>query len=288
MVLVSSSSEEVGFGEAELGLDEEITLSIRHFLGRAALASALTFAVTPAFAGKLFISGQDSDDSGHVSVAFGTQLLDFLSTGNTNAGSGILILGGYTAQSATTINNWNATPSYTLTASSGAAAITAQSFAGYAAILMPSADSQTSGGITQAELDAINARAGDIATFVNAGGNLMAFTQIGLTGSFGWFPLGALSTSSISTADVSQTAALLAAGLTATDPEIAGDLYHNNFTGPSGFFGLSVLARDNATNEAVILGGGVETQITTPEPASLAILAMGLAGLGAIRRRRAA
>ena len=40
-------------------------MSIRHFLGRVVLASALTIAVTPAFAGKLFISGQDSDDSGH-------------------------------------------------------------------------------------------------------------------------------------------------------------------------------------------------------------------------------
>ncbi len=263
-------------------------MSIRHFLGRVVLASALTIAITPAFAGKLFISGQDSDDSGHVSTAFGAQMLNFLASGNTNMGSGILILGGNTSTSATTIATWNGVASQTLTAASGAAAIAAQSFAGYAGILMPSADTQTSGGISQAELDAINARAGDIATFVNTGGNLMAFTEQGLTGAFGWFPLGALSTSSISTADVSQTAALLAAGLTATNAEIAGDLYHNNFTGPSGFFGLSVLARDNATGEAVILGGGVETQITTPEPASLAILAMGLAGLGAIRRRRAA
>ncbi len=263
-------------------------MSIRHFLSRAVLASALTFAVTPAFAGKLFISGQDSDDGGHVSTSFGAQMLNFIGMGNTNGGTGILVLGGYANTSASSINSWNAGNAHTLTASSGAAAIALQSFAGFAGILMPSANTQTNGGISQAELDAINARATDIATFVNTGGNLMAFTQEGLTGSFGWFPLGALTTSSISTANISQTLALNAAGFSAADSEIAGDLFHNNFTGPSGFFGLQVLARDNDTQEAVILGGGVETQIATPEPASLALVAMGLAGLGLIRRRRAA
>ena len=263
-------------------------MSIRHFLSRAVIASTLTLAVTPAFAGKLLISGHDSDDSGHVSTAFGTQLLNFIGTGNTNAGSGILVLGGYTGTSASSINTWNAGPAYTLTHASGAAAIAAQSFAGYAAILMPSAVTQTPGGITQAELTAINARSAAIATFVNTGGNLMAFTQQGLTGSFGWFPLGALTTSSISTSNISQTPALAIAGLIATNAEITGDAYHNNFTGPAGFFGLSVLAVDDADGAAVILGGGAQTQIATPEPASLTLVAIGLAGLGIIRRRRTA
>ena len=264
-------------------------MSIRRFLSSAILASALTFSVTPAFAGKIFISGQDSDDSGHVSTSFGTQMLSFAATGNTNGGTGILILGGYTGTSASNINAWNVGPAYVLTAASGAAAIAAANFASFAAIFMPSAVTQTSGGITQAELDAINLRSGNIASFVNSGGNLLAFTEQGLTGAFGWFPLGALTTSVIGTQNISQTAALSAAGFTATNTDIAGSLFHNNFTGPAGFFGLSVLAIDNATSEAVILGGGAETQIVTaaPEPASLAIVAIGLAGLGVVRRRRA-
>lgn len=241
-----------------------------------------------AFAGKVYVSGQDSDDFGHVSQSFGAQLLTYAGSGNTNSGSGILILGGATSTSGSSIGSWNALASQTLTFASGAAAIASAIFSDYAAIFMPSASTQTGGGMTQAELDAINARSADVVSFVNGGGNLMALTQQGLTGAWGWFPLGgALTTSSISTANISQTAALAAAGFSATNAEIAGDLYHNDFTGPSGFFGLSVLAVDNGTGRAVILGGGVGTVITpVPEPETYAMLLAGLGLLGFAARRR--
>lgn len=264
----------------------KVTLATRAL----AVSFCLVAGSTAAHAGKLFISGHDSDDSGHVSVAFGRQMLDFIGTGNTNGGSGILILGGYTSTSAFNINTWNNSGvPYTITHASGAAAISAQSFASFAAILMPSAITQTGGGISQAELDAINGRALDIANFVNAGGNLLAFTQQGLTDAFGWFPLGALQTTAIGTANISQTAELANAGFIATDAEITGDLYHNEFDGPAGFFGLKVLAVNNATGDATILGGGVGTTIIitdVPEPATLALLGAGLLGFGFVRRRK--
>jgi hypothetical protein len=245
-------------------------------------------------AGKVYISGQDSDDSGHVTQAFGGQLLDFVGNGNTNGGSGILILGGSTSgQSISTITNWNALAGETLTQVTSTGDIGTQAFGGFAGILLPSADIQTSGGISQAQLDAINARAGDIAAFVNGGGNLMAFTEAGLTNAFNWFPLGSLSITEDSYDPVAQTPDLAAAGFTASDSDISGDLYHSVFTGPSGFFGLKVLATNNDTGsstfgEAAILGGGATTQIVTeaPEPATLAVFGIGLIGLAAIRRRK--
>lgn len=260
---------------------------VRKTLSIVAAGAALAFGMNSAYAGKIFISGHDSDDGGHVTQAFGAQMLDFIGSGNTNGGSGILVLGGYTGTSASNINNWNSVALETLTASSGAGAIAAQSFAGFAAIFMPSASSQTGGGITQAELNAINLRSADIVAFVNGGGNLMAFTQQGLTGAFGWFPLGALATSSIGSLDISQTPELALAGFTATNAEIAGDLYHNEFTGPAGFFGLKVLAVNNNTQQAVILGGGVGTKIgQVPEPTTLSLFGAALLASLAWSRRK--
>ena len=262
---------------------------INQTLSALAVAVSLLCGSNAAYAGKIYISGQDSDDSGHVSLAYGDQLLDFIASGNTNGGSGIAILGGYTSTSKSTIDSWNAVAgnNYTFTFLD-ATTIGTAIFSSYAAILMPSADTQTLGGMTQAQLNAINGRSTGIASFVNGGGNLMAFTQQGLTNAWGWFPLGALTTSSIGTANISQTSALALAGLNATNAEISGDLYHNDFTGPSGFFGLDVLAIDNTTQRATILGGGVGTTITVPEPDSLALLGLGLAGLAAARKRKTA
>lgn len=263
-----------------------------------AAAAVLAFSGA-AHAGKIYISGQDSDDSGHVSTAFGAQLLSFINTGNTNGGSNILILGGDTSgTSRSSINSWNL-GAITLTQAADATAIAAVNLSAFAGILIPSAANQTGGGISQAELNAINARSADIATFVNGGGNLLAFTEAGLTGAFGWFPLGALSITNASYGAVAQTPALAAAGFTATNAELAGDLFHNVFTGPAGFFGLSVLATDNVAGsatfgQAAILGGGTTTQICStppcsteiPEPGMLPLFGVGLLGMLAIARRR--
>ena len=124
-----------------------------------ALAAVAFATVAPAEAGQIYISGHDSDDSGHVSLAFGSQLISFVGTGNTNGGSGILVLGGSGGTSFGNISAWNvAGPNVTLTQVNGAA-INTVNFSSYAGILIPSANTQVSGGITQTDLNNINARA---------------------------------------------------------------------------------------------------------------------------------
>ena len=85
----------------------------------AAVIVCVAFA-TPAEAGKVYLSGQDSDDPGHVATSFGGQILDFIGMGNTNSGLGILILGGDPmGVSRGQINVWNGVANsgagYTLT-----------------------------------------------------------------------------------------------------------------------------------------------------------------------------
>ena len=54
---------------------------------------------------------------------------------------------------------------------------------------MPTEDGEISGGLTQADLNLMNARSASLITFVNKGGGLASFSQ-NLTGGYAWFPLG--------------------------------------------------------------------------------------------------
>ena len=49
---------------------------VRKTLSIVAAGAALAFGMNSAYAGKIFLSGHDSDDGGHVTQAFGAQMLD--------------------------------------------------------------------------------------------------------------------------------------------------------------------------------------------------------------------
>ena len=152
------------------------------------------------------------------------------------------------------------------------------------------------GMLTSAELTALNARAGDIKTFVNAGGGLLALAECfpasgacladNLTMAdqlFGFVPV------SVSSVDTFAPYALTAAGMLLFPTLVDGDVNdptHNSF-GEVG--GLTVVDRDSAGTPATLAGivliddGGF---MTVPEPTTLLVLASGLLGLMGLRRRR--
>ena len=140
------------------------------------------------------------------------------------------------------------------------------------------------GGIlTQAELDILNARKGDIINFLNSGGGLYAMAEgnggAGLTpngGRFGFLPFVTAGVS-LDQSESGFTVTPFGAGLGLNANDINGNASHNVFTA---FDGLAVVDNDSA-GRVMSVAGRVQV---VPEPASVA--ALGLGALGILRRRR--
>jgi hypothetical protein len=176
-----------------------------------------------------------------------------------------------------------------------AAGLASVDFSNYSAIVVAS----TFGGmLSEAEILGLVARKADIATFVNAGGGLAAFSECGVgfpncqselvtstTPLFGFVPVSA---SAVATAAPYHVTAY-GASLGLTDADVDDCCTHNSFADAAGLNIVDLDLHNIPTTLAGIVritGGGFESSV--PEPASWILMILGIGAVGARLRARPA
>jgi len=275
----------------------------------AVAVAALMVAATPAWSGSIFLTGHDPDfhaSSSSGENPAGAQHINQVAIGFVNdpafnpfvsatskflfvESNPVLVPGGHKrGVQGITASGFTAGMDFDL--HTAATLGTALDLLGtvYSAIVVAS---DFGGLLTQAELDILNARAGDIIDFLNAGGGLYAMAEsnggAGLTpngGHFGFLPFVASSTA-FSQTETGITVTAFGASLGLTDADVNGNFSHNIFQGT---FGLQIVDVDRFGNTLSLAGRG---QVDPgggiiPEPGTIVLLAWGVAGF-AFRRRQA-
>ncbi len=220
--------------------------------------------------GPIIVSGMDPEDHGTPGQDMIRDIMNFVVKNSAvhQAPSKIVMFGGTT----TTGNSARALATglgFTLTQVNGAGITTTDLnplTTPYDAVYMPTTEEEIGGGLSQADLNLVNARSASLITFVNKGGGLASFAQ-NLTGGYAWFPLGGLTTVNLNsegnTSGITVTADgafILSSTATAVQP------FHQGFTGPAGFFGLKVLARQTTGLQRALIVGGLADIAVGPAP----------------------
>lgn len=235
------------------------------------IAVALTFALCgllsgPAQAGPVVLMGIDAEDcgpGGHGPISVYTSvvdngILDNVTNGGTAAqgGLGILVMGSKGSGPTAFWNAIAAGTSQPITHVTGAAAISAQSFNDYAMIAVVGSAAETCSGLNQTEHNALVARQGDIADFVNNGGGLFGGTQTGLSSPYGYLPDAASFTNrNNSYTNIEATPDGEALGITDTNLDLC--CWHNTFpTYPAYLSVLATAVNGAVSGEAAAVGGG--------------------------------
>ena len=230
--------------------------------------TGLALGVSTAYAGPVLTMGIDAEDGGPGGHGASTVYSGTLSNGvlakTTNGGNGILVIGGGKSATDDVTQFWNQIGTETgeaITYVNGPANISAQSFAGFQVIAVATSEDEASdGGLTQDENNALAARQGAVAAFVNAGGGLVGFSQTGMTNPYAYLPDAGQYTFNTgqSFSDIEATPEGEAVGLNDTSLDVC--CWHDEYlTYPSY---LAVLATNPATGRAVALGGSA---VTLPE-----------------------
>jgi cysteine-rich repeat protein len=222
----------------------------------------------PPLGGFVVVTGDDADDLWHCEGALCGGLYPSLFreaiSRSRSGGQGILAVGVNGAQALTAFESWNGSaqggPGAPVTHVRSTEDISRVDFNLYAFVYLPSAQEHTLGGLTAKQIAALNERQPALARFVNErGGSLIALTQAGVAGGWGFLPLP-LTTEDTEFDVAEPTGELQVFAPSLTSAELSHKSFHNVFTGPSGFSGLRVLAYNDEIyhpnkGQPVMLGG---------------------------------
>lgn len=258
--------------------------------------AAICLASSTAFAGPFILAGTDADDHGEVTGGvnqdgwfFMQRALENIGAGVTNGNRRVAILGstGSAAAAANSAFNLSSLVGGGWTSSSIAIGDFASFFAGSTTvninnvgILLMDSGGNVGGGVAGSDFTAY---ASTINSFVGGGGGL--FSQ---ANGYAW--LTAL-LPAVTVTDEFATGILLTVAGNAAFPglnnaDLSAGPYHNRF---NNFSPISTLGTGSTTRNAIIIGGtGGSITNQVPEPGVLALMGLGLAGLGFARRRKTA
>ena len=265
-----------------------------------AAAAASLFAATAAQAGPFILAGTDADDHGSVSGGvnqngwlFMQRALENIYGGVTTGIKTVTILGS-TGKAATAANS-----AFNLSALVGASwtvnTVSAANFGaffgaggnlGTGILMMDSGDEQLTGNVNGGvEGTMFNPYATKIDQFLQAGGGL--FSQ---ANGYSWLStlIAGVTVSNNQQSGLAITPAGMAAFPGLTNANLSSGPYHENF---KNFGGLTVLATGiNANSGLDVIIGGATGSITTqvPEPTSLALVGLALAGIALSAKRKRA